>query len=92
MAGLVTSGYIVIPILMLTLLEALGLGLLWHVRRRGVAWDIVLPNLLAGDFLLIAWLTNATHQAWTLTAMSLFMSFLCHGIDMSRRFVKAEAP
>ncbi len=80
-----------VPILMLTTLEGLGLGLLWRLQRRGVAWDMVLPNLLAGDFILIAWLTNATHQPWPVTAVSLLLSFLCHGVDMSRRLVKSAA-
>ncbi len=85
-ASLVTSGGIVVPILILTIFEAAGLALLHHFTKHGVAWQDFLPNLLAGDFLLAAWWLNARHEAWLFTAAALLMSLVCHVSDLARRW------
>lgn len=85
-ASLVSSGDIVVPILILTMFEAAGLLLLYQVTKHGVAWRDFLPNLLAGDFLLTAWWFNAKHDAWPLTAAALLLSLVCHLSDLARRW------
>ena len=85
-ASLVSSGGIVVPILILTMFEAAGLVLLYQVTKHGVAWRDFLPNLLAGDFLLTAWWFNEKHDAWPLTAAALLLSLVCHLSDLARRW------
>ncbi|MDE8348887.1 MAG: hypothetical protein POG74_05305 [Acidocella sp.] len=87
-ASLVTSGDIIVPILILTMFEAAGLALLYHFTKHGVVWRDFLPNLLAGDFLLAAWWLSAKHHAWPFVAAALLLSFVCHLFDLARRWRK----
>jgi hypothetical protein len=80
------NGTITIPILALTIFEAAALLIYHHLTESGPNIKAFLPNLLAGDFLLLAWLTSATHLAWPLTAASLAAAFAAHLIDLSRRW------
>jgi hypothetical protein len=86
MAALINSGAIAADILALTLFEFLALLLL---RRLGIsrlrALDI-LPNILAGDFLLLAWLTTLRHTPWPLTAAALLGALASHATDLARRW------
>ncbi|MDE8343102.1 MAG: hypothetical protein POG24_04710 [Acidocella sp.] len=74
------------PILCLTMFEAAGLALFYQFTKHGVAWRDFLPNLLAGDFLLVAWWLNARHDAWPFTAAALLLSLVCHLSDLARRW------
>jgi hypothetical protein len=83
---LITSGTIAIPILLLTIFEAAAL-LVYHRRTgNGPDWRTLLPNILAGDFLLLAWLTSATHQPWQITAAALAAAFAAHLTDLAWRW------
>jgi hypothetical protein len=87
LATLITNGTIAIPILILTLFEALALFLCRRAAARGPGLKAMLPNLLAGDFLLLAWLSGASHQSWRLTAICLLAAFAAHLTDLARRWV-----
>jgi len=86
MADLIASGRIAELILLLTACEALGLFLL----RRFAGWglDVVdfLPNLLAGDFLLLAWFASARGEAWPWSAAALLAALVCHLTDLGMRW------
>jgi hypothetical protein len=84
--NLVTSGQIAVIILILTMFEAAGLVFLYRFTKRGVAWQDFVPNLLAGDFLLVAWITNEDRASWKITGLALFLSLTCHLTDLVRRW------
>jgi hypothetical protein len=86
MAALLSSGQITIPILLLTVVEAAGLLALHRFSGRGVAPRDFLPNLLAGDFLLLAWLANADHAAWPWIGAACFAALAAHVTDLARRW------
>ncbi len=76
--SLITSGDIATPIIALTFLE---IAVLCSFRRLSLA--SILPNILAGDFLLLAWRFSTTHWLWS--AASLLGALLAHSTDMLRR-------
>jgi hypothetical protein len=84
MAGLIASGHIAGWILLLTAFEAAALILYHRATGRGTAIGAFMPNLLAGDFLLLAWLCSS--QNWLLSAASLLAAFICHLTDLFRRW------
>lgn len=86
LASLLATGNIAIPILALTLLEAGALLFYKRATTRGPSLKAFLPNLLAGDFLLLAWLASATHQPWPLTAAALLAALASHATDMALRW------
>jgi hypothetical protein len=86
LAALVSGGTIAIPILLLTVFEATALLLYRRATSRGPGIKAFLPNLLAGVFLLLAWLTSATHQPWPVTALCLAAAFAAHLTDIWLRW------
>jgi len=85
MAYLIGSGGIAILIILLTFFEAAGL--FWLRRSgRGVAVRAFLPNLLAGDFLLLAWALSAFGYGWHLSACALLAALLSHLTDLALRW------
>jgi len=85
-ASLLASGNITLPILLLTFLEAAGLYAL-HRRGRGIGPAAFLPSLLAGDFLLLAWLADAHQWDWRWIAVFLLGALMSHLTDMARRLI-----
>jgi hypothetical protein len=83
---LLGNGTITIPILVLTIFEAGALLIYHRLTTKGPRLQAFLPNLLAGDFLLLAWLASATHQPWPLPAASLAAAFAAHLTDISLRW------
>jgi len=86
LATALINGTIAIPILVLTVFEAAALLIYHRLTTNGPAIKAFLPNLLAGDFLLLAWLTSATHQPWFLTGASLAAAFAAHITDLAWRW------
>lgn len=84
MQDLIHSGGIAPFILALTVFEILGLWLLNKTTQRGPRPLDLLPNILAGDFLLLAWWLSAAH--WQLAAAALLSSLLAHLTDLRRRW------
>lgn len=86
LVSLISTGNIAIPILVLTIFEAAALLVYRRATARGPGIKAFLPNLLAGDFLLLAWLANTTHQPWPLTAAALLAALASHATDMALRW------
>jgi hypothetical protein len=83
--ALFTSGGIVALIIALTLAEIAGLYAL-HRKGRGLRPADFLPNILAGDFLLLAWLFNTQNATWPWIAIFLLGALASHAADMIRRW------
>jgi hypothetical protein len=86
MAELFASGHLVDLILVLTAIEAAGLVLYWRSRGRGIAPLDLLPNLLAGAFLLLALRLALGGAGWELCCGSLAAAGLAHIVDLGRRW------
>ncbi len=80
-AQLVASGQIALGIAVLTMGEIVMLAIFG--RRAGLALASLLPNILAGDFLLLAWYFSAAHWSWA--ALSLTGALAAHVTDLTRR-------
>jgi hypothetical protein len=76
--SLIGSGRIGYVIIALTVLEIAGL-----LAYRRLTLAAMLPNILAGDFILLAWPLGRSH--WTLSALCLLGALVSHGTDMLRR-------
>jgi hypothetical protein len=85
--SIITSGHIGYAIIALTLLEIAGLATYRRLTGHGPTLAATLPNILAGDFILLAWPLSAIH--WTLSAICLLGALIAHGADMLRRWSSA---
>jgi hypothetical protein len=84
MQSWIASGQIGAAIVALTALEFCALAV---YRRRfggGISWKDSLPNILAGDFLLLAWWSSRGHWLWSV--LCLLAALLSHIADMCRRW------
>lgn len=84
MQSWIASGQVCATIVALTALEFLALAI---YRRRfggGICWKDSLPNILAGDFLLLAWWSSSGHWLWAV--LCLLAALLSHVTDMCRRW------
>ena len=86
MAELFASGHLVDLILALTVIEGGCLLLYWRSKRRGISPFDLLPNLLAGAFLLLALRLTLQGAGWQLSCASLAAAGLSHIVDLSRRW------
>ncbi len=81
--SLIASGHIGYAIIALTLLEIGGLAGYRRLTGHGPTLAAILPNILAGDFILLAWPLSSIH--WTLSAVCLLGALIAHSTDMLRR-------
>jgi hypothetical protein len=88
MAGWVAGGGVIEFILALTVLEVLGIFGLRRVGVTRLTTRQVLPNVLAGDFLLLAWLSDVRGAGWGLTAACLLGALVSHMTDLVLRWGK----
>jgi hypothetical protein len=86
MQQLVVSGRIVDLILALVVLEIAVLGYIRARRGSGIAWQALLPNLLAGASLLLALRSAITGAAWPWIAVWLAVAGLAHVGDLRIRW------
>ena len=86
MAELFLTGRIVDLIIALMVAEALVLGLLYRRTGKGVSLADLLPNMLAGLFLLLALRAALTGAPWTWIALSLIAALIAHLADVVRRW------
>jgi hypothetical protein len=86
MAAWIESGRIAEFLVLLTLFEAVGLLVYYRMTGRGLMVAGFLPNLLAGDFLLLAWLASARGEAWPWSAAALLAALSCHVTDLALRW------
>jgi hypothetical protein len=86
MAGWMGDGGVIEFILALTVLEVLGI---FGLRRMGVTrltMGQVMPNVLAGDFLLLAWLSDVRGASWGVVAGCLLGALVSHATDLVLRW------
>jgi hypothetical protein len=84
---LINTGHIGYVIIALTLLEIGGLAAYRRSTGNGPTLAAILPNILAGDFILLAWPLSAIH--WTWSAACLLGALTAHSTDMLRRWQSA---
>jgi hypothetical protein len=85
MQSFLASGAAAELILGITVLEIFGLFALRGAGVIRLSALSYLPNILAGDFLLLAWLASLRHVAWPVTCLCLLAAFASHGIDLTTR-------
>jgi hypothetical protein len=73
-------------ILLLTVFEAAGLIVYYRRTGGGVTVARFLPNMLAGDFLLVAWIVSGRGGAWPWGGVGLLAALLCHMTDLALRW------
>jgi hypothetical protein len=82
------SGHIIDLILLLTALEAFAV-LAWHYKTgRGLAPAALLPNLLAGVFLMLALRAALVGAGWQWIALALTAAWVAHLLDLLRRWTR----
>jgi hypothetical protein len=82
--SLIETGHIGYAIIALTLFEVVALATYHRSTGNGPTLAESLPNILAGDFILLAWALSRGH--WTLSALALLGALLSHSTDMLRRW------
>jgi hypothetical protein len=73
-------------VLLLTVFEAAGLVVFYRLTGRGIMVAGFLPNMLAGDFLLLAWIASTRGEAWPWSAAALLVALSCHVTDLALRW------
>jgi hypothetical protein len=86
MAAWIESGRIAEFVLLLTVFEAVGLVVFYRLTGRGIMVAGFLPNMLAGDFLLLAWIASARGEAWPWAGAALLAALTCHVTDLALRW------
>ena len=86
MAELVTSGRLIDLIIVFTLLEIAALWLYHRATGRGLGPGGLLPNLMAGLFLMLAVRAVTVQAAWPWIVLPLMGSGLAHVLDLRRRW------
>ena len=86
MGELFASGKLIDAILLLVLLELIGLAVYWRVTKRGVSLKSLLPNLLAGGFLLLALRLSLAGAGWMPCCASLAAAGMAHLFDLAGRW------
>jgi hypothetical protein len=86
MATWIASGRIAEFVLLLTVFEAVALIVFYRFTGRGIMLAGFLPNMLAGDFLLLAWIASARGEAWPWSAAALLAALTCHMTDLAFRW------
>ena len=86
MLELFASGRVADFILVVLVLEALAILAVRRLGGRGPGLAAVLPFLLAGGCLLLAWRTAAAGLPWPIPALLLLGAGVAHLIDLVRRW------
>jgi len=84
-AAWIASGRLIFMILALTVFEVAGIFALQRAGWGRLIWWQVLPNVLAGDFLLLAWLSDMRGLGWAATAGCLLLALISHAADLVLR-------
>ncbi|RAI45216.1 hypothetical protein [Rhodoplanes roseus] len=85
MQDLFTSGRVIDLILALVAVEVAGLALLGRLTARVPPLRMLLPNLLAGAFLLLAVRAALVQAAWQWVAACLTAALIAHVADLTSR-------
>jgi hypothetical protein len=86
MANLFASGTLLDAILLLVVGEIVALTLLWRWQRRGIAPADLIPNVLAGAFLLLAFRLALGGAGWMACSACLAAGGIAHLVDLARRW------
>lgn len=86
MAELFASGTLVDGILLLVVAEVIALMLLWRWRRQGIAPADLIPNVLAGGFLLLTVRLVVGGAGWMACSASLAAAGVAHLVDIKHRW------
>jgi hypothetical protein len=86
MAELFASGNLVDVILLLVVGEIVALMLLWRWKRRGIPPADLIPNVLAGAFLLLTVRLVLGGAGWIVCSACLAAGGIVHVIDITRRW------
>lgn len=86
MDALFEGGRVIDLILGLMALEAIVLAALYYLRGRGIPPARLLPNLLAGAFLMLALRASLTHAGATAIGSWLALGLVGHLVDLSLRW------
>lgn len=86
MDELFRSGSLVDLILLLVILEISAIAIYWRVSGRGIALADLIPNVLAGFFLLLALRVALADGGWMPLSTCLACSGIAHAIDIGRRW------
>ena len=87
MAEWFASGRLVDLILALVVVEVIALALYWRATRRGVPLADLLPNILAGAFLLLALRLSLGGFGWPPCCACLAAAGVAHLVDLRRRWM-----
>ena len=87
MAEWFASGRLVDLILALVVVEVIVLALYWRATRRGVPLADLLPNILAGAFLLLALRLSLGGFGWQPCCACLAAAGVAHLVDLRRRWM-----
>ncbi|WP_284423281.1 MULTISPECIES: hypothetical protein [unclassified Bradyrhizobium] len=87
MDELFRSPHLVDLILVVVAVELIAVTLIWRRRRRGIPPRALLPNLLAGVFLLLAVRCALTDAPWFWLAACLAASGLANAADLRQRWL-----
>ncbi len=82
--SLIASGQIGYAVIAVTVLEIAGLAAYRRLTGNGPTLAAMLPNILAGDFILLAWPLGSIHWSWS--ALCLLGALIAHSTDMLRRW------
>lgn len=80
------SGRLVDLILVLVAIEVVVLIMLWRRRGRGIPPADLLPNVLAGVFLLLTLRVVLAGGGWTIGCICLAAAGVAHLVDLVRRW------
>ena len=86
MAELFANGTLVDGILLLVGCELIALIGLWRWKRRGIATADLLPNILAGAFLLLTLRLALAGFGWMACSALLAAAGIAHLVDLYRRW------
>lgn len=86
MAELFSSGRLVDLILLLIVLEVAAIMIYRRASGRGLALADLLPNVLAGAFLLLALRSSLADIGWMPISACLACAGIAHAIDIGRRW------
>ncbi|MDB5654973.1 MAG: hypothetical protein JWQ94_2586 [Tardiphaga sp.] len=86
MAEAFASGHLIDAILLLVVGEVGVLVLLWRARRTGIAPADLIPNIMAGAFLLLALRLALGGAGWKSCCTCLAAAGISHLADLRRRW------
>ena len=86
MTEFLSSARVVDLVLLVVGLEVLGISLYWHVTRRGIAPENLLPNLLAGAALVLALRLALSGFSWPWYTACLAIAGITNVADLRQRW------